>query len=121
MGTNYYLKLKEKVFDNCSTALLNLKPEIMKNFELHIGKSSAGWRFIFEQQTIGSKLINSFEKWKEFFFDDNYEIANEYGEIISPEWLVKRIVEKQCERRHEDIRYHYLSEDGYDFDIGEFS
>lgn len=68
MGTNYYLKLKDHPLVKT------------KNSLLHMGKSSAGWHFLLK---IYPPHINSFEDWKKVYNSKEYEIINEYDEIIS--------------------------------------
>ena len=64
MGTNYYAVKK--------------KPTI--NEPLHIGKSSAGWKFLFQEVNKYNSFdwdleIHTFEQWKEFL-ENNNEIFN---------------------------------------------
>lgn len=50
MGTNYYLVKNRPSIDS----------------GLHIGKSSAGWRFLFHKPSIWEvdKPLNTFEQWR---------------------------------------------------------
>ena len=67
MGTNYYAVKK--------------KPRIVKIYdEIHLGKSSVGWKFVFQEQ----EQYHNFEEFKDFILNnDEWIIKNEYGEEIS--------------------------------------
>ena len=73
MGTNYYVVKK--------------KPTISD--PLHIGKSSAGWKFLFQEVNKYNSFdwdleIHTFEQWKEFLKNNNeIVILNEYDEEVS--------------------------------------
>ena len=56
----------------------------------HIGKSSAGWRFLL--QIYPEQGINNLEDWKKLFKDGI--IVDEYGEEISQEDMLKEITKK---------------------------
>lgn len=58
MGTNYYVKLGDE--------------------ELHIGKKSCGWKFLF--QRYPEKLLQNFEDWTALLALN--KIYNEYGEVV---------------------------------------
>ena len=69
IGTNYYAVKK--------------KPTINK--PLHIGKSSVGWKFLFQEvnkyNSFDSDLeIHTFEQWKEFL-ENNNEIVKPHPNI----------------------------------------
>jgi len=105
MGTNYYARKK--------------KPRIVKIYdELHLGKSSVGWRFAFKE-TDEIKSYPQFLKWLE----DNkidYDIFNEYGEKISIKKLIKFIEEKQKFNNPDNFKYD-KNIDGYRFSSEDFS
>ena len=105
MGTNYYLHYKKpyepKDTDFCeydcevdeltnglvwkNTYYQNID-ELNKDYylELHIGKSSFGWHFgLCIYPELG---INTFEDWCKLF--DQFEIWNEYDEIVTKEDMV---------------------------------
>ena len=73
MGTNYYAVKK--------------KPTIGE--PLHIGKSSTGWKFLFQEiykyNSFDWNLeIHTFDQWKDFLENNNeIVILNEYDEEIS--------------------------------------
>lgn len=86
MGTNYYVVPKKPTISNA----------------LHIGKSSAGWRFLFQEVNPGmydfdyDLEIHSYEDWVNFLKDnDDILILNEYDEVVSVDELLKVIEDKQ--------------------------
>ena len=99
MGTNYYLKR-------------NICNECGRYDELHVGKSSAGWRFIFRRYDD----VRNVEDWKQLMKEN--EFWNEYGEKVEYEWFWELVHNKQSGRIH-----HYDSEliDGFVFCDNEFS
>ena len=117
MGTNYYLRIKEKYLDEC--------PRVVRdNFEMpewHIGKCSYGWKFLFQEQIIEGEVVDTFEKWADFMKKEEYEIYDEYGRLQDAEELITLIKSKQGGISHQNLRYNYQSKDGYDFDKGDFS
>ena len=65
MGTNYYAVKK--------------KPTIRE--PLHIGKSSAGWKFLFQEINKYNSFdwdleIHTFEQWKEFLKNKKFNIIS---------------------------------------------
>lgn len=72
MGTNYYIKKKERRVN---------EPD------LHIGKKSWGWQFswqfIEEDEYYGNPRLDTAEKWMEYIFLNSDCIYNEYNENIS--------------------------------------
>ncbi len=104
MGTNYYYKLNE-----CTHC---------KRFEeIHIGKSSAGWKFTFQ----ANGRINSFEMYREELQDK--DIYNEYGDEIILAKLLEIINSKQNLSSHsaEYPEGNFMDKDGYEFSTGVFS
>ena len=73
MGTNYYAKSKELNFD-----------------DLHIGKSSCGWKFSFRGYrgySLTDKItvnLDSFKKWLQFLSNEDIVIINDSGTEV--EW-----------------------------------
>ena len=88
MGTNYYAVKK--------------KPTIGK--PLHIGKSSAGLKFLFQEiykyNSFDWNLeIHTFDQWKDFLENNNeIVILNEYDEEISVKDFLD-LVEKKTKRK----------------------
>lgn len=110
MGTNYYAVKK--------------KPTISE--PLHIGKSSAGWKFLFQEvnkyNSFDSNLeIHTFEQWKDFL-ENNKEIVilNEYDEEIS----VKEFLDLVSKKQKEDNKNNFNNAknvNGYRFTDRDFS
>lgn len=127
MGMNYYAKISKKQKDiiNNNTEISDLAKICVDRYELHIGKSSMGWKFMFQVQEVYSKgqeiILDTFEKWKAFILQDIIEVYNEDNELVDKDWLLKFIKEKQKEKhpdRDEDFDcfrspHDFESEDGY--------
>jgi len=70
MGTNYYTKMEpEQPCAECGHV-----PNVE---EVHIGKSSGGWVFMFNQHPVVN--MESAQSWYDFIKDNNYQIFDEYG------------------------------------------
>jgi hypothetical protein len=106
MGTNYYLRKPEgETCEHCGRA--------DRYEELHIGKSSAGWKFCFDNWY---KEIPSFDAWKEILNKYPDKIFNEYNERITVKELIELIEAKQKGGRSEiDSSHEYEDKDGYRF------
>lgn len=107
MGTNYYLKsIACKTCGHSQT-------------ELHIGKSSMGWKFLFN----GNDFYRSnFDSWMEEFKHPNKQIYDENNQKLTLEEFLD-IVEKKSEGKcHLDSNFpaFYQDEKGYDFCRNEF-
>lgn len=107
MSTNYYLKrnkpadLTEFVsyFDNDWDSFMN-HVDAINNDEYHLGKTSAGWRFLFREHDE----YHNFDEFKHFLDTvgdrgqyKDYHIEDEYGVVMSKEELLQRIAEHQKE------------------------
>ncbi|MBU2233142.1 MAG: hypothetical protein KKG69_17900 [Alphaproteobacteria bacterium] len=109
MGTNYYTESAPK----CPTCG-------HQESDLHIGKSSSGWKFIFMPHT--SRGLTSWAKWKDYLKDR--VIRDEYGDVVSLDWLSDLIDSKQDGIDHRTAtaqqwgpypRTGYMDDDGYRF------
>lgn len=115
MGTNYY------VVPN--------RPSVEE--PIHIGKSSAGWMFLFQE--IDSPwheppiVWHTYEQvmdWLQRYTVDTseYVILDEYDRVISLEELDNRIQEKQIScKNNPDNFTHCKNVNGYRFEEREFS
>ena len=104
MGTNYYAVKK--------------KPSLA-NEPLHIGKSSAGWKFSFQgyQDELN---IKSIEDWKDFLKNNDVVILNEYDEEVSYDDFFELVEKKQEENNPDDFKYS-VNVNGYRFTFSDFS
>lgn len=110
MGTNYYAVKK--------------KP-CLYNREIHLGKSSAGWLFLFRDNEE-FHTYPQFKKWLENNVDTGeYLLFNEYNEEVSKEELINIIETKQksknCLNNPDNFNYRVKNIDGYRFTNGDFS
>lgn len=84
MGTNYYVKTERK--GPCPTC--GHEPD---NEPLHIGKSSAGWKFLFAPYPeLG---LTSWAAWQAYLRDKTIE--DEYGQELSLDALQQLVLSKQ--------------------------
>lgn len=85
MGTNYYLRTGKKITKTCDCGFEHEMDE-----ELHIGKSSCGWKFVLH--TIPERGINELEDWKELF--KTGKIFDEYDREVSIEDMLDCILNR---------------------------
>lgn len=110
MGTNYYL--------------VENRPSFRK--PLHIGKSSIGWRFLFNKLLLwDSKIrLDTYEAWKDYLKEQtengSHVIMNEYGEVVKYEWLM-RLIESNQKENSPDMFKYCENVNGYRFTDREFS
>lgn len=113
MGTNYYVK--EPKCECCGH----------KKKELHIGKKSAGWSFLFH----ATEELTSWESW--YFFLIDKQIVDEYGRAVSLEDFSAMVRSTANDRNHtaycldhhsEHVAsYCFLDPEGYSFSKCNFS
>ena len=90
MGTNYYVHSHGKTRD----------PEK----DLHVGKQSAGWRFLFAREF----LIPDWEEVKAKIIRCDGQIYDEYGSEVSANDLLIKIMERSLDREYDgDIRFKW--------------
>lgn len=110
MGTNYYARYN--ICDCCD-----------RYNELHIGKSSFGWKFLFRGYTKEEDLdIQTFENWKNFLKSEDVKIFDEYDEKVEYQRFIEFIEKKQNDDKHSNKHdIGYLDDEGYEFYNEEFS
>ena len=103
MGTNYYAR--SKICKECG-----------RHDELHIGKSSGGWKFHFRgyRDSWEDVDIRSKKEWEEYLKDKH--IFNEYDEEVSYEDFFNLVELKQKDLQGNDE----TDKDGYNFTFCEF-
>lgn len=119
MGTNYYLHI-----DVCPTCGRSAD-------QIHIGKSSCGWRFsLHVSQGAWEEIPRNLDEWRESW--KLGVIKNEYDQVITPGQML-RIIKHRGQyipaNNREGLSYHPVdgfcianAEDGdYDLLVGEFS
>lgn len=95
MGTNYYLRY-------------NYCPNCGRYEEKHLGKSSGGWRFLFQI----NEEVHNFEEFKTFITKG--EIYDSYEKPCTAEELLKLIDDKQKDVKNK-ITPDSINIDGYTF------
>lgn len=103
MGTNYYAKI-----NICHTCH---RPEE----EIHLGKSSWGWQFLFAYND--GDYYKDVAQLKDWLKDK--EIFDEYDRPVTHEDFWKMIEDKQATVNPQDG--HFMTIDGYRFMNGQFS
>jgi hypothetical protein len=107
MGTNYYW-------------IKNPCPHCGHGDRLHIGKSAAGWKFMFH----APEGVRSYTDWLEILRSDRGTIVSQYGEEFSVGHF-EEIVEIKNDDSNENPSVRdsneWYDEDGYHFSGYEFS
>lgn len=104
MGTNYYAQLEE-VCKCCGRG----------DEDLHIGKQSAGWQFIFADYP--ERGLDTAEAW--FSFLEGRSILNEYNKPIAPDEFIQMVKHNQGKRHSSS--FNRLDPKGYTFSDPGFS
>ena len=110
MGTNYY-------------AVKNVPTTFECEWRIHIGKSSAGWLFLFQD----CEYFHTYPQVVKWLDDNvrsgNYVLMNEYDEVISVDDFIELVQKKQndlhCRNNPDNFEY-CRNIDGYRFDDREF-
>lgn len=116
MGTNYYII--ENMKPPCSCCGRPYEHE-----QVHIGKSSFGWKFLFSSV---KGQYRDFKSWLEFVEKYKDSIYDEYERKVELEDLLKLIANKQENFKQEKVvnvgdDFDYLDPEGYRFTDYEFS
>jgi len=101
MGCNYFIR-----YNNCKCC--------KRYDELHIGKSSFGWDFLFHE----TSTIKTYKDWVVLLSQPDTLIVDEYGEEISFNKFIDKVMSKIGLQQGRNPR---ISSDGYRFMEGEFS
>ena len=133
MGTNYYLmtskrEYRGKLGDNCE-----LIDDPYFGYSLHIMKNSCGWLPLFQ---FHRGIIHSVSDIKQLYDTGDFEIRNEYGdlltwdeyfEIFETKYDLYRKGERKMVESHLDNKYrsysirYFTDSRGYEFTDQEFS
>lgn len=123
MGMNYYAVKPIIEVIRCPHCGQPVEARRLKE-EIHIGKSSFGWLFLFHE----SDHFWSFPTFIDFINNHvhtgEYVIQDEYGEIIPPQTLIDLINFKQTnefDKSNPDNFTHCDNRDGYRFTTRDFS
>lgn len=107
MGTNYYTHVSDHPCPTCGS---------LGDGEKHIGKSSSGWQFVFQEQSG----IKTRKDWFEYLKDKR--IIDEYGEVVPVAEFWDLVEEKQSTvNPHVRDPHWYTDADGYRFCNGDFT
>lgn len=116
MSTNYYFRLKKEKRDQLDT-LFNIifnknfkiiyNEEIIAilNKEIHIGKTSYGWRPLFQK----TDYFNSLKELILFYNlnKNDFDIVDEYNRIISWEEFEKEMIINKSGNFSKDYNYYF--------------
>lgn len=123
MGTNFYLLTKdrekrEKWFEFNEFSLTDT-PDW--GYEIHIAKTSCGWRPLFEDH----KLVHSVAMIKKIYDEGGFQIVDEYGQYYTWDEFQERVLnfnrdnpEALSHPDYEDGRYrsqYFTDHEGYEF------
>jgi len=119
MGTNYYLHAG--ICECCGRA----------DAIYHIGKSSAGWKFLFQAYEFEEgeqPQIKTIEDWKVLLFNEGYKIYDEYDQEwdVNKFWNLVQNKELDPDNRSH-VRWYgiegddWIDSQGYDFSLRRFS
>ena len=131
MGTNFYVEPRVSSKDM----------RVLKKYGydvpcLHLGKSSSGWKFLFQgfydKPFLGEEIdISSVSDWKQFVIKNELRIVDGYGKVYTWEQFIKFVDNRQEELSGEEnektnplyqiIGKTIFNKDGYEFCFSDFS
>lgn len=132
MGTNFYMRvpMADGVKDSMRDALENERfdelkdiiDEHQKNSEIHLGKRSCGWQFLWdmnENKYFKDNLV-SIKEWLRQMIDNGGTLVNEYGEEFDIDTFINEEIGKSLyEGLNSDTYYEkYPEEKRYQYGIG---
>jgi hypothetical protein len=77
-----------------------------------------GWKFMFHEEPA---YWGSFLQVKQWIYQDNTKIFNEYGDEVKKLEFIDLVLEKQAIETNKQDHYDYLDEEGYRFSKSDFS
>lgn len=95
MGTNYFVYYKGKNW--CMHCNRGIE-------EMHVGKQSYGWKFLFQTYETDDVKIRSMKAWIEFIKKNSLLIEDEYGEIMTLEKFIEMV--KETSKGLSSLEYH---------------
>ena len=124
--SNFNMTLEETISNIRSNINYNMdyNIDVQEQYAKHIGKSSWGWLFGFQEQDEW----HTYKEFKEFItskeFESNYDIIDEYNRIITVDEMLDLIDTKQSDEHNlsnsDNFKYSE-NRDGYRFSKGDFS
>ena len=122
MGTNYYIirkatredkkKFHEMIDNEQYEELQNELYLFEKQNKIHVGKSSYGWKFLFDANNFKYYDKNEKSVWK-WLKDNENDLYNEYGKKISFDEFKKMVESKQNDMDYMDYQIKYNEPDPY--------
>lgn len=124
--SNFNMTLEETISNIRSNINYNMdyNLDVQEQYAKHIGKSSWGWLFSFQEQDEW----HTYKEFKEFItskeFESNYDIIDEYNRIVTVDEMLDLIDTKQSDEHNlsnpDNFKYNE-NRDGYRFSKGDFS
>lgn len=122
MGTNYYIirkanretkkKFHEMIDKEQFEELQNELYRFEKKSKIHVGKSSCGWKFLFDANNFQYYDKNEESVWK-WLKDNESDLYNEYGEKISFDDFKEMVESKQNGMDYMNYQIKYNEPDPY--------
>ena len=119
MGTNFYMFTRKRELKPMFGSKVELTDEPEFGYEIHIAKTSAGWKPCFEAH----EHIRSVADLKLLYDLGDVSILDEYGKEYNWQGFVERVVKFGDERNwrvNTDDYSEFTSIDGYRFVTREF-
>lgn len=92
---------------------------------IHIGKQSAGWRFLFRSYKttwcLGICQIDDFEDWVKILRFGDGHIEDEHGASVTYDNFMAMVAKNQNQKHHNNFQGCYTCRFGHDFYDGQFS
>ena len=120
MGTNYYGKRipTQEQLENIAQKVLQGELDVVKIMlepfeEIHIGKSSSGWRFLFDHNNAPWETFEEYKKWiSEFQIYSEYGVQNSQKEFW--DMVEKTQKNKSAIEQIQNLSWYHII-DGYEF------
>lgn len=127
MGTNYYAKLNIEKSIVDALYVSPIARLCLENFNIHIGKLSGGYKFLFQEQKVydcishsGNLIkLNSYQRWKRFLEEEGIAIYDEYNKVIDKACFFSLVQHRQDDK-YIRPKCHYVDSSAYCFMEGDF-
>jgi hypothetical protein len=102
MGTNYYLRSKK--CEHCGSS----------GTDLHVGKQSGGWKFLWRAHHDMSLQLNTGKDWLMYLLQSKAQLVDEYGQTLNKLNFIAEVFAQQKQKSHLGGHENFVDQDNFE-------